>query len=76
VVIFEGVLILPFFSQTILVGSNFAKTEKSKLKKIRISALSQVILFHDGQFYWWRKPEFPEKTIDLLMKIKCTHDCS
>jgi hypothetical protein len=43
VVIFEGVLILPFFSQTILVGYNFAKTEKSKLKKIMISALSQVI---------------------------------
>jgi hypothetical protein len=22
-------------------------------------------LFHDGQLYWWRKPEFPEETTDL-----------
>ena len=22
-------------------------------------------LYHGGQFYWWRKLEYPEKTIDL-----------
>ena len=22
-------------------------------------------LYHGGQFYWWRKPGFPEKTTDL-----------
>jgi hypothetical protein len=22
-------------------------------------------LYHDGQLYWWRKPEYLEKTTDL-----------
>ena len=22
-------------------------------------------LYHGGQLYWWRKPEYPEKTTDL-----------
>jgi len=29
--------------------------------------LSTIIhLYRGGQFYWWRKQEYPEKTTDLL----------
>jgi len=27
------------------------------------------LLYHGGQFYWWRKPEFPEKTTELTNLI-------
>jgi hypothetical protein len=26
-------------------------------------------LYHGGQFYWWRKPKYPEKTTDLSQVI-------
>jgi len=26
-------------------------------------------LYRGWQFYWWRKPEYPEKTTDLLQVI-------
>ena len=26
---------------------------------------AQFQLYHGRQYYWWRKPEYPEKNIDL-----------
>jgi hypothetical protein len=46
---------------------NFTDVSHISLGLGCLTALSTIFQLHyDGQFYWWMKPEYPEKTIDLL----------
>ena len=34
------------------------------LFQVYLMPLSTIIQLYGGQFYWWKKPEYPEKTTD------------
>ena len=75
----HSVLVHYFVSSRVLFSNKFiqhfnkANLEQITTVELRLRVMVfnatltifQLSVYHDDQFYWWRKPEYPEKTTDL-----------
>ena len=58
---------------------HFLKSTSNDIKRVRVMVMVFNATFHNfklyrgGHFYWWKKPEYPEKTTDLSQIIDKVH---
>ena len=48
-----------------VVGFTTTYAIRGRIWILCLAPLSTFQLYRGGQFYWWRKQEYPEKTTDL-----------
>jgi hypothetical protein len=43
----------------------FESRSRSRYSLMPLSTIFQLLVYQSRQFYWWKKPEYPEETTDL-----------